>query len=76
MKNGFVKEQMMLFLIDSILEKEVGDADFYYMNGIGYGGMVPYDFDFDQIINEDFYPQTNFYFINVSKTDFLNDKNF
>jgi len=61
---------------NSILEKEVGDADFYYMNGIGYGGMVKYDFDFNRIINEDFYPQTNFYFINISKTDFLNDKTF
>jgi hypothetical protein len=44
------------------------------MNGIGYGGMVNYNFDFDKIIEEDFYPQTNFYFINVSKTDYLNDK--
>lgn len=61
---------------DSILEKEVGDADFYYMNGVGYGGMVPFDFDFEKIIEEAFYPQTNFYFINVSKTDFLNDKKF
>jgi hypothetical protein len=61
---------------DSILEKEVGDADFYYMNGVGYGGMVPFDFDFERIIEEAFYPQTNFYFINVSKTDFLNDKAF
>ena len=61
---------------DSILEKEVDDADFYYMNGIGYGGMVKYNFDFDKIIKEDFYPQTNFYFINVYKTDFLNDKTF
>lgn len=60
----------------SILEKEVGDADFYYMNGIGYGGMVPFNFDFEKIIDEVFYPQTNFYFINVSKTDFLNDKTF
>ena len=46
------------------------------MNGIGYGGMVKYNFDFDKIIKEDFYPQTNFYFINVYKTDFLNDKTF
>ena len=61
---------------DSILEKEVGNADFYYMNGIGYGGMVPFNFDLEKIIDEAFYPQTNFYFINVSKTDFLNDKAF
>jgi hypothetical protein len=46
------------------------------LNGIGYGGMVSYDFNFDRIINEDFYPQTNFYFINVPKTDYLNNKKY
>lgn len=61
---------------ESILDKEVGDADFYYMNGIGFGGMVKYDFNFDRIVKEDFYPQTNFYFINVKKTDYLNDKKY
>lgn len=65
-----------IILKESILEKQINEADFYYMNGIGYGGMVPYDFDFEKIINEDFYPQTNFYFLNVFKTDFLNDKKF
>lgn len=59
---------------NSILEKVIGDADFYYMNGIGYGGMIKYDFNFNQIIQEDFHPQTNFYFINIPKTDFLTDK--
>jgi len=38
--------------------------------------MVKYNFDFDRIINEEFYPQTNFYFINVFKTDYLNDKKY
>ena len=57
-----------------ILNKEIKEADFYYLNGIGYGGMVKYNFDFNKIINEDFYPQTNFYFINIFKTDYLNDK--
>lgn len=61
---------------DSILEKEIDKADFYYMNGIGYGGMIKYDFNFNRIISEDFYPQTNLYFINVLKTDFINDKTF
>jgi len=61
---------------ESILDKQIDEADFYYMNGVGYGGMVPFNFDFEKIINEAFYPQTNFYFINVSKTDFLNDKTF
>jgi hypothetical protein len=61
---------------ETILEKEIEEADFYYLNGIGCGGMVKYNFDFDRIINEDFYPQTNFYFINVFKTDYLNDKKY
>jgi hypothetical protein len=59
---------------EKILNKEINEADFYYLNGIGYGGMTQYNFNFDRIINKDFYPQTNLYFINVSKTDFLNDK--
>jgi len=65
-----------IILQESILEKEIEEADFYYLNGIGYGGMVKYNFDFDRIINEEFYPQTNFYFINVFKTDYLNDKKY
>ena len=61
---------------EKLLDKEINEADFYYLNGIGYGGMIKYDFDFDRIINEDFYPQTFFYFINVLKTDYINDKNY
>jgi hypothetical protein len=64
-----------IILEEQILDKEIEEADFYYLNGIGYGGMVKYNFDFNQIVDEDFYPQTNFYFINVSKTDYLNNKN-
>jgi hypothetical protein len=65
-----------IILQKPILEKQIEEADFYYLNGIGYGGMVSYDFNFDKIINEDFYPQTNFYFINVPKTDYLNNKEY
>lgn len=65
-----------IIIQEHILEKEVEDADFYYLNGIGYGGMVKYNFDFDRIINEDFYPQGNFYLMNVSKCDFISDKTF
>jgi hypothetical protein len=59
-----------------ILDKEIGEADFYYMNGIGVGGLVKYNFDFNRIINEDFYPQVNFYFINIDKIDYINDKDY
>jgi len=65
-----------IILQPDILGIPIQEADFYYMNGIGFGGMVKYDFNNERIINEDFYPQTNFYFINVSKTDYLNDKDY
>ena len=57
-------------------EIPIQEANFYYMNGVGYGGMVKYSFSNERIINEDFFPQTNFYFINASKTDYLNDKEY
>lgn len=58
---------------ESILNIQIEQADFYYLEGIGYGGIVECNFDFDKIINEYFFPQTNFYFINVNKVDYLND---
>jgi hypothetical protein len=61
---------------EEILSIEIPEADFYYLNGIGYGGMANYNFDFDRIINEDFYPQTNYYFINLNKVDYLNNKSY
>lgn len=58
----------------SILEIEIPDSDFYYLNGIGYGGMRDkWNFNLDNILDNLFYPQTNFYFLNVSKTDYLVD---
>ena len=72
----FCKVSNDIILKESILDKQVEVADFYYLNGIGYGGMVKYDFDFDRILNEDFYPQGNFYILNVSKCDFISDKTY
>ena len=65
-----------IILQPDILGIPIKEADFYYIEGIGYGGMKNWDFNFDKIQNEYFYPQTNFYFINVSKTDYLTDKNY
>lgn len=62
-----------------ILNKEVKNADFYYLSGIGVGGMAKHNFDFQElieVIKENYYPQTNFYFINVSKVDYLNNKQY
>ena len=67
-----------IIIQEDIFNKEIKEADFYYLNGIGYAGAKIYDFDHTRIINEylidHFYPQTNFYFINISKTDYLNNK--
>ena len=65
-----------VILQKSILNKEIQEADFYYLNGIGYGGMARYNFDNERIFNEDFYPQTNFYFIDITKIDYLYDKTY
>lgn len=65
-----------IILQSKLLTLPIKKSDFYYLEGIGYGGMVNWDFDFTRIQNEYFYPQTNFYFINVSKTDYLNNKDY
>jgi hypothetical protein len=65
-----------MIFTESMLDIDIEDANFYYMNGIGYGGMVAYNFNFDKILKEDFYPQTNFYFLDVSKVDYLNNKDY
>lgn len=62
------------FILESILTREVPEVDFYYLNGIGFGGMKSFDFKMDDIIDQYFYPQTNFYFMDVSKVGYLNDK--
>lgn len=69
-------------LNNEVLDIEIEEADFYYLCGFGYAGFFPpYNYTVEtaiQAINnkEYFYPQTNFYFINVSKTDYINDKQY
>lgn len=63
-----------LLYLPEFLEGEVPEADFYYYNGIGYGGMTKYDYDIDRIAKEDFYPQTTQYFINTTKLPELHNK--
>ena len=48
-----------------ILDKEIEQADFYYINGIGVGGLNNYDESY-------FFPQTNFYIIK-NDIDYLNN---
>jgi hypothetical protein len=60
-----------VILQEKILDKQIDKADFYYLIGIGYAGVADYNFNFDLIIKDLFYPQTNFYIIDVSKIDTL-----
>ena len=64
-----------VILQESILNKEIDDADFYYLNGISYEDLYLNNFNYDKILDK-FFPQTNFYFIDVSKCDYLNDKEY
>ena len=61
---------------ETILEKIVDEADFYYFNGISYKDLYLNNFDFTKIFNEHLFPQTNFYLINISKIDYLYDKHY
>lgn len=60
----------------TILDIEIDEANFYYMNGMGFAGFSRNNNDLEKILKEVFYPQTNFYFINVSKIDYLNNKQY
>jgi hypothetical protein len=62
-------------LQESILDKEIKEADFYYLIGISYEDLYLNSFNYGKVLNK-FFPQTNFYFINVSKCDYLNNKEY
>jgi hypothetical protein len=61
---------------EAILDIEIEEADLYYLSGISYETLCLNNFDYKQIYDKHFYPQTNFYLINVNKSDYLNDKVF
>ena len=63
----------MLYLPEFLEDEELPYADFYYWNGIGYGGMEKYDYDIETIAREDYYPQTTQYFINTTKLDHIHN---
>jgi hypothetical protein len=73
-KEWLCKSANDVILNKNILNKEIEEADFYYLGGIGFSGLNDYNFNFEKIFEDVFYPQTNFYFINVNKTDYLNNK--
>jgi hypothetical protein len=65
-----------VILQKSLLDKEIEEVDFYYLNGISYETLFLDNFDYNKIFINHFFPQTNFYLLNVSKCDYLNNKNY
>jgi len=65
-----------VILTEDIFKNEVNKADFYYLNGISFEDLYKANFNISKIYNERFYPQTNFYIIDVSKCNYLNDKEY
>lgn len=61
---------------ESILNKEIEETDFYYLDGISYETLHLNNFNYNQIYKDHFIPQTNFYILDVSKCDYLNDKKY
>jgi hypothetical protein len=62
-----------VILTKDILDINIKEKDFYYLNGISYEDLHLNNFDSEEIYNNHFYPQTNFYLIDVSKCDYLNN---
>lgn len=59
-----------------LLDIEIEEADFYYLNGFSFETTYIYNFDPQKLNENHFTPQTNFYLINVSKTDYLTNKEY
>jgi hypothetical protein len=60
---------------ESFLNKEIPEAEFYYLIGISYEDLHLNNFNYEKILDK-FFPQTNGYFIKVSKCDYLATKEF
>ena len=63
-------------LNSKIFQIQIEEADFYYMNGFSFETIYLNDMDFKKLKSNHFTPQTNFYIINVLKSDYLNDSKY
>jgi len=64
---------------ESIFDKEVNLADFYYFTNIGYSSLVQWKFDIDKLVDDVYtgltmYPQTNFYIIRSDVDELLDSE--
>lgn len=61
---------------EKIFDVQIEEADLYYLNGFAKYHLAINGFDYDKMYSEYFYPQTNFYFIDCSKIDYLYNKEY
>ncbi len=64
-----------IIIQEPILNKEVEESDLYYLIGISYEDLYLNSFNYEKIKNK-FFPQTWFYFLNIEKCDYLNNKDY
>lgn len=65
-----------VLLQTKIFDIKIKEADFYYMNGFSFETVYRNKFDLEELDKNHFTPQTNFYFINVNKTDYLTNREY
>jgi hypothetical protein len=65
-------------LLDApLLDLDVEEAQFHYLNAVSYDALAEHGFDLEPFTGPGFFfPQTNFYVIDVQATDHLVDKDF
>ena len=65
-----------VILTNKLFEWPIPKSDFYYLNGFSFETIYHNNFSLDELDKNHFTTQTNFYFINVSKTDYLTNKEY
>jgi hypothetical protein len=65
-----------IVLFEDCLKIPVENSDFYYLEGFSKYNIINNGSDFEILYSNHFSPQTNFYFIDSSKIDYLNSKNY
>ena len=61
---------------EKLFNIEIEESDFYYMNGFSFETISNNHFNSELLDKFHFTPQTNFYFLNISKTDYLTDEEY
>ena len=65
-----------VLLDERVLEIPVSEGSFYFLQAVSYNALRQQDFDLSSFTAGFFFPQTTFYAIDVTATDYLVDKDF